>query len=232
MKNPRRIDLSDEMVVEHGLSKEPPPEALFWAMWNACANVAQEALETAFIQGIRGGTLDPVHYGGFNVSDAFYCFHGAEDYSTAARRADDRTLRALLLAKHHGYRKYNESFPSTWRIRDASSVVPLDVCREYSAFERHVVSQEDPIYSLVVMLPCEYLWAWLAAQLSPAQPQNLYAAWITGNDDPGSAYAMGNFLESYRAQHPVDQEKAIQIYCRAMTFEQENFTAALEAAST
>jgi thiaminase/transcriptional activator TenA len=234
VKNPRRIDLTDEMVVKHNLSKAPPPpDSLFWTMWNSCTQIAQEALETAFIQGIGGGTLDPVRYGGFNVSDAYYCFNGAADYSAAADRAADPVLRAFLRAKHDGYRKYNESFPSIWRVRDPSSIVPLDVCREYSGFEKSVAAQEDPIYSLIVMLPCEYLWAWLAAQLAPPHPQNLYAPWITGNADPGSPYAMGNFLETYRAQHPgaVTQEKAIHIYSRAMKFEQRNFSAAMDEVS-
>jgi thiaminase/transcriptional activator TenA len=230
MKNPRRIDLSDEMVAKHHLSKAPPPPgSLFWTMWNACEPIARAALETAFIQGINGGTLDPVRYGGFNVSDAFYCFNGAADYSAAAGRTADPTLRAFLLAKYDGYRTYNETFPSIWRVRDPSSIVPFDVCREYSGFEKSVVSGDDPIYALVVMLPCEYLWAWLAEQLEPARPGNLYAPWITGNKDPGSPFAMGNFLASYQARHPgaVDEEKAIQIYSRAMTFEQRNFAAAM-----
>ena len=44
-------------------------------------------LNTNFLQDIQYGTLDPVAYGGFNTSDAYYFLHGAEDYVSAASRA-------------------------------------------------------------------------------------------------------------------------------------------------
>lgn len=78
------------------------------------------------------------------------------------------------------------------------------------------------------MLPCEYLWAWLAAQLSPPSKQNLYASWITDNNDPKGAYAMGNFLTKYKSTYPnsIDNKKAIEIYKQAMSYEKQNFEAA------
>lgn len=230
MKNPRRITLTPEMVSKHNLSPDPPPpDSLFWAMWNASKDIAQEALQTPFIQGIRTGTLDPVRYGGFNVNDAWYCFNGARDYKTAADRADNPVIKAFLTAKHDSYDKYNATFPQTWRVRDGASVVPYDVCREYSDFETSVASGEDPVYSVIVMLPCEYLWAWLGAQLSPAEPSNLYASWITDNASATHGpYEIGNFLEEYQAANPgkIDRQKAIDIYKRATTYEMKNFAAA------
>lgn len=117
MKNPRRIVLTDEMLAEHNLSTDPPPpDSLFWSMWNSCTPIAQQAFQTPFIQGIGAGTLNPVKYGAFNVSDAYYCFNGAQDYLDAAQRATDPTLQAFLTAKYNSYQKYNATFPTTWRI--------------------------------------------------------------------------------------------------------------------
>ncbi|HXU44918.1 MAG TPA: TenA family transcriptional regulator, partial [Thermoanaerobaculia bacterium] len=98
-------------------------------------------------------------------------------------------------------------------------------------YETGVASREDPIYSLVVMLPCEYLWYWLATQLQPVKPQNLYAPWVTGNDDSRGPYAIGNFLDSFQKAHPdvLDPQKAIEIYTRATSYEHLNFAAALPA---
>lgn len=233
MKNPRRISLTPEMVARHDLSTDPPPpDSIFWTLWNACTSIAQAALQTPFIQGIKAGTLDPVKYGGFNVNDAWYCFNGAGDYRTAADRAADPALKAFLTAKHDSYEKYNATFPQIWRVRDGASIVPFDVCREYSEFESGVASREDPVYSLVVMLPCEYLWAWLGAQLAPPDPQNLYAPWITGNIGTHGPYAMGNLLDEYQEAHPgaLDPQKALDIYRRAMEYEQRNFAAAASQA--
>ncbi len=197
-------------------------------MWDANIVVAKGALATPFVSGIGAGTLDPVVYGGFNVSDAYYCFNGADDYNVAAAGASDPTLKAYLQSKYVSYQKYNQTFPSTWRVVDASGVVPYQATKNYSEFERSIASGYDAIYTLIVMLPCEYLWAWLGGQLAPPASGNLYAPWITGNNDPSGAYKMGNFLDTYMTAHPnaVDAEEATKIYSTAMNYELENFQAA------
>ncbi|MEO1258630.1 MAG: TenA family transcriptional regulator [Bacteroidota bacterium] len=227
MKNNRTIKLENEAIKKLQISTGPPPaDSLFWTMWSACTDIAEEALNTHFVQGIKNGTLDPTIYGGFNVSDAYYCFHGADDYLSAANRATDETLKAFLLKKYNSYKSYNDTFPDTWHVKDASSIVPTAVCKEYSTFESSVAQSEDPIYSLVTMLPCEYLWAWLGAQLAPPATGNLYAPWINGNNDPSGAYAMGNFLNDYQQRHDIDEVKANELYKKAMNFEFQNFATA------
>lgn len=229
MRNVRSICLTADLIQAHSLSvSPPPPESLFWQMWNQCQNIAASALQTPFIQGIGGGTLSPVQYGAFNVSDAYYCFNGAESYLAAESQATDPTLKAFLLKKYEGYQKYNQTFPDIWHVRDASGVVPIPVCEAYSQFEANVASHEDPIYCLITMIPCEYLWNWLASQLPQPNPQNLYGPWITDNLDPSGAYAMGNFLDSFMKANPgvVDPSHALQLYRTAMSYEQQNFAAA------
>ncbi|MBV9108948.1 MAG: TenA family transcriptional regulator [Gemmatimonadetes bacterium] len=229
MRSPRRIRVTPEMAAAHDLSTDPPPpDALFWTLWNACSQIAQQALETPYIQGIRAGTLDPTHYGAFNVSDAYYCFRGADDYKAVVERTADPRLRAFLKSKYDSYLNYNATFPKQWRVRDPASIVPFDICHDYCEFESAVAANDDPIYTLVAMLPCEYLWPWLASQLPQPAPTNLYASWVADNLGFGGAYAIGNFLESYRTRHPgsVDPAKATEIYTQAMNFEHQNFTAA------
>jgi hypothetical protein len=48
------------------------------------------------------------------------------------------------------------------------------------------------------------------------------------SESPDSAYAMGNFLDKYQADHrgEIDESNAIQIYKQAMTYEYRNFAAA------
>ena len=77
------------------------------------------------------------------------------------------------------------------------------------------------------MLPCEYLWAWLGAQLNPPITGNLYADWITGNNDPSGAYAMGNFIDLYQQAYSIDESLSMDLYSTAMNFEYENFKAAM-----
>ncbi|RSC93356.1 thiaminase II/PqqC family protein [Tenacibaculum singaporense] len=230
MRNNRATLLDQTFLTEHKLSTAPPPaDSLFWNMWNACQEIADKALNTQFIQEIKSGTLNPVDYGGFNINDAYYCFNGAQDYLTAMNRASNPTLKALLFKKYHSYQKYNETFPKTWHIKDAKGIVPNEVCKQYSQFESMVVSHQDPIYALIVMIPCEYLWAWLAEQLAPPSSKNLYASWITANNDPGGAYAMGDFLSDYQKEKPIDEKLATQLYTEAITYEYQNFNTALNS---
>lgn len=227
MRNNRRLVLSDNFIAENNLSTNPPPpSSLFWTMWNACLNIAYDALATDFIQGIKNANLDPVTYGGFNVNDAYYCFNGAQDYLAAESNATDPTLKAFLHEKYLSYQKYNETFPTIWHVKDAYGVVPSQACKDYSDFESNIASHEESIYTLIVMLPCEYLWAWLGGQLSPPSSGNLYAPWITGNDDPDGAYAMGNYIDLYQQTHTIDENLALKIYTQAMNYELQNFSTA------
>ena len=231
MRSPRRI--SKQLAATLPASEQPPPpDSLFWSMWEASQASAQGALSTAFIQGIGSGTLDPVTYGGFNVNDAYYCFNGADDYASAASRATDSSLAAFLAAKAQSYQQYNEAFSTRWRVRSGDCVAPYAACIFYSLLESLVAQHEPPIYTLIVMIPCEYLWAWLAAELPDPQPGNVYGPWITGNNDPSGAYKMGNFLDTFMSANPgvVSAGTATSIYRAAMQYELENFQAATTAA--
>ena len=228
MANPRRIALSSTPldIVEELSTAAPPQNALFWHLWQTCKKTAVAALETDYIQGIGAGSLDPTQYGAFNVLDAYYCFKGADAYAVAAKRATDPILKLFLTKKHESYQKYNTSFSQTWHIRDASSVIPNTVCKKYAQLEADVAAEEAPIYSLIVMLPCEYLWYWLSDQLYPPQNSNLYGFWINENHYVDGAYKMGNFIELYQQQRAIDFDKALHFYSRAMQYEQQNFAMA------
>jgi len=229
MKNNRRLTIDKSFVAKHQLSTDSPPEnSLFWKMWNASTSIAEAALQTPFVQGIKNANLAPVAYGGFNVSDAYYCFNGAADYAVAAAKATDPTLQAFLNKKHSSYEHYNVTFPTIWHVKDADGIVPSATCRAYSGFETTTIATEEAIYALILMLPCEYLWAWLGSQLAPPAEGNLYAPWITGNNDSSGAYAMGNFIDVYQQWQPIDKQKAVKLYQQAMSFEHLNFAEALK----
>lgn len=229
MRNPRALTVTQQLAVqERSAQKVPGKESLFWRLWRENEDLARAALETGFVQGIARGSLDPVTFGRYNVSDAYYCFHAADDYAVAAGRAKDMVLKRYLHAKHVSYRMYNEAFPKLWGIRDANGIVPSEVCLRYSEFERRVVKQERPVYVLVAMLPCEHLWPWIGNAIEVGAEGNLYKAWIEENRDFRGAYAIGNVLADFEERHPggIDLVKARSIYRDAMRFEWQNFATA------
>lgn len=229
MRNPRAFLETPQLVLQRFAARTPPPVAsLFWNLWSESSDIASKALQTPFIQGIASGTLDPVTYGRYHVSDAYYCFHAADDYLLAAARATDPVLKAYLAAKHASYTAYNNTFPATWHITDAAGIEPGQACRAYSRFERDVVSKEMPVYVLVAMLPCEHLWPWIALRIGPPKKGNLYRRWIEQNSDMGGAFAIGNVLDEFEERRPgvLCRDKAMRIYRRAMAYEWMNFETA------
>ncbi|MEI2387644.1 hypothetical protein [Breoghania sp. JC706] len=205
---------------------KPAPDSLFFKMWDAAKPIAEATYELPFLQGILKGTLDPNSYGAYNVADAYYCDNGAEDYGTAAGRADGfPVLREFLLYKKQRYEKYNDSFSQTWHLKGTDGIAPPKAVSIYVRYEEIVTSLLTPAYCLVAMLPCEYLWYWLAHEMGTPKSGNLYASWITGNDYPDGAYAMGNVLDTYQKEYPhlVETDQAVWLYQFATYCEYADF---------
>lgn len=231
MRNPRRVSLTETFKEKHQLLTAPPPSnSLFWKLWDSSKSIAEKALKTDFLEGLKQGKLDPIKFGAFNISDAYYCFKGTDSYATAEQRADNPVLKGFLGHKVEAYTEYNEKFHTTWFIKDAGSIMPPPVCKEYSEYESQISRQEDSIYTLVLMLPCEYLWAWVSESMLPVKSGNIYGDWIKGNNNPDDAYAMGNFLDLYLKANPnkINEGKALEIYKKAMEYEYLNFLSATE----
>ena len=207
-------------------SDAPPPDALFWEMWQECEPIARQVLETAYFKGILNNDLDPNAYGALMVQDAYYCFKAQDAYAAAATHPLDDACGDFLQGKYTSYEEYNAYYHETWHVREASGVIPGDEIKEYAAYEAFVAGNLDSPYLFSVMLPCEYLWNWIANELDKTAPKHaLYYFWIEVNGGiPDGAYQMANMLESYRRQ--IDEAKAKEIFRIALQHELKVFTAA------
>lgn len=205
------------------LSDPPPPDALFWQMWKNCQSIADEVLDTDYFKGIQKGNLNPNAYGSLMVQDAYYCFKGRDSYSAAATHALDEACRDFLMRKVESYDNYNVYYHETWHIRESYGVIPGPEIESYANYEAYVGGSLESPYMFCVMLPCEYLWNWVANKLDPDTPEDgLYRFWIDGNaGTPSGAYQMANMLEKCR--NNVDEEKAHEIFRRAMESELKVF---------
>lgn len=231
MRNLRGIKLTEALIKKHQLSTEPPAaDSLFWKLWASSKSIAEDVMKTDLVKGLEKGNLDPVKFGAFNVSDAYYCFKQSDCFELAEQRAKDPVLKAFLGQKTQGYEEYNEQFHKTWFLKNAECILPPPICIEYSDYEMKISSEEDPIYTLILMLPCEYLWPWISQEMLPLEAGNIYETWIKGNLIPEISYTVGNFLELYIKNNPdvIDEEKAIAIYKKAMEYEYRYFLSATE----
>lgn len=210
-----------------GLTVDPPAkDSLFWQMWDNCQDIARKVLQTDYFKGINRGNLDPNAYGSLMVQDAYYCFRGRDDYSAAAAHALDDTCKAFMLGKVDSYDNYNEYYHDTWHVRESYGVLPGPDIDAYANYEAYVAGNLESPYMFCVMLPCEYLWYWVACQLDSTTPKDsLYYFWIDGNKQSANgAFQMANKLEDYRSY--VDESRANEIFRTAMEYELKVFTSA------
>jgi thiaminase/transcriptional activator TenA len=183
------------------------------------------------------GTLDPLSYGCLTVQDAYYCYHAQNTLRSALERVDRDAhpgLSDLIKSKADSYDNYNRTFLEDWHIRNTDSVIPTSTMRRYVEHEQRVAREEDPIYALVVYLPCYHLWPWFARRLmmSPRYNPGVYRGWIEGiyqgeSESFGGAWVMGNFIEQWKdAGNHFDEDRAFDIYRTSMEFELTLFSEA------
>lgn len=210
------------------LNQKLTTQCLFSKMWAECIDIARDVLNTDYFKGILNNDLDPNAYGILMVQDAYYCYEAEDSYSAAATHPLDERFAKFFNEKIASYHSYNETYHKLWGIREASSVVPNDAIKGYADHEAYVAGNLDSPYLCAAMLPCEYLWTWIAQQLDKESDKDgLYYFWIDGNNgEPTGAYQMANMLELYRTQ--IDETKAIDIFRTSMEYEYKVFSTATQ----
>ena len=149
--SPRRIT--------HSLASAAPPEpspavaTLAGDLWVASLDLAQAALASGYIQGIKHGPLNPNYYGQYSVQDVSYCHHGLEDWKTCAARAKNPDVKAFAEARVKSWTAYAQETYGDWHITDPTAVKLCDAAQSYMDFESRVARTYDPIYAPVVMTP-------------------------------------------------------------------------------
>jgi hypothetical protein len=79
------------------------------------------------------------------------------------------------------------------------------------------------------MLPCYYLWCWLANQIDQyVTKDNPYRFWVDWNLSTDTSYAIGNYLHSWSVLYPDEPNKwneltAMEQYTKSMDFELLDF---------
>ena len=222
-RSPRRSTLPPSDLASAASPAASP--GLSERLWQRSQDLARAALESDYIQGIRQGTLDPNAYGQYSVQDVAYCHHGLDDWRAAAARATHPSVRSFAEARVKSWESYVEDTYAAWHITDPSAVRLGDAAQAYASFESEVATTYDPIYTVVVMTPCDRLWSWLAQQLrADATSSNLYRFWIEENLDDSGAVHLEQTIDANADL--LDEETAAKVFRRAMRGELDFFRAA------
>lgn len=211
----RKLNHLQTHIEQLDVPQGQPADSLAAAMWQASQSIANAALNTDYIQGIKNGDLDPNNYGIYTVQDSVYCYHAAQDYRVALARAIRPDVKAFIAARLAGYEAYNKEVFTQWHIEQPDAIGLSPAAQAYSQFESEVARDDQVLYLIVAMIPCERLWSRLAGQLKQyATPDNLYSFWITENLSDKGALRLEAFVDAHAAQ--LDADKATAIYQRCM----------------
>lgn len=188
--------LSSTFIAENNYNaNEPESDSFFYKAFRASEDIAQKALATPFIQGIKKGNLPPEQYGAYTVLDAYYCyqlviiFDKSIEISYGTSCFSDNDLTKLIVEIRNCYQEYNSTLLDVWHIENAN-----------------------------------YLWYWISDQIladdSYHAESNLYHNWVIESHVTRSAYTIGNFLET---EDYFTLDEGLQIYRTSMEYELANF---------
>mgnify|MGYP002259971391 CR=1 FL=1 len=180
-------------------------------------------MKTLFIRGMTSGLLNADDYGAYMVQDIAYLANGAKAYQTAAKRTEP-----VLFAQF--YRKmarewecdYLRPMQKAWHlgITGYTAIVPGFAANVYMDFLT-TVSEKNPKYLAIAMLPCTMLWRWMADQLvSSVSVYSAYYSWFQENksDRPGSQSKLEQFVDR-NFDLEAEFETAKRYFCTAMVHE-------------
>ena len=233
MRFPRLTDFAHEALAALTFNTEKPAaDSISAKLWAACEDVAQDSLNSDFMQGLGKGTLSPDKYGQYIVQDCAYCANAADDYKTfegRAAAAGEPKLAAFAKARYESYEKFNASYLPAWHVGDPNSLILNEAGKQYIAHEKAASTKLHPIYGVIAQVPCEQLWPWLAEQLKPGSPDhNVYNFWISENGSFHGAHRLDNFIDEWFAGHPdeYDWDTALWVMRGSMIGELNMFRAA------
>ena len=189
------------------------------------------AKESTFIQGMVKGSLDPNVYGGYMVQDAAYCFNAVDSFERAAEKMQEvgkPEFSLLYRTQSESFKRYNHSnFLEKWRLRNSDSVVMGPAVATYVGYER-ALSQNDPKYLCIAMLPCTMLWPWIADQLiASVEKNNPYYVWF--DENKRGDQSLERFVDHFFVQvEPEEQQKCLSIFQEGLVNELNFFRSACD----
>lgn len=215
-----------EMLLEAAEPIKVNGERLSHKMWEESLKIAEKAMQTCHIQGIKYGSLDPNKYGSYTVQDAIYCYQSTDLYRRLAEKAKDPQIKKFAEARAKSYEGYTKELFNQWCISDPSGIKLSPELQKYINYKSEILDKYEPLYFIVANIPCLHLWYWLANQLKARMegPANLYSFWIRDNLGDKSVRILEDFVDGKADELNVND--AISIYKECMKGEFEFFALA------
>lgn len=223
LKTPKKVSFNLNILAQEtsqDVSKRSLINSFSKGLFSESLNVQiiQSATGTKFMQGMVRGTLHPKEYGGYMVQDIAYLFHAVKALQLAAKQIERQNpiFGHFYMTQAEKYNKYYQVLLKTWRLDDAESVALGTAAKTYVLYQS-VLSQEDPRYLSIAMLPCTMLWRHMARELiGKVEKTSLYIDWFNENfnEDPDYQGSLERFVDKHFTPHEL--KKANSIFCEGM----------------
>lgn len=169
------------------------------------------------MQGMVRGTLNPNEYGGYMVQDTAYLSHAVKALQLAAKQMEltNPIFAHFYMLQAEKYNTYYQAMLKTWRLDDVGNVALGPAAKTYVLYQS-VLSQEDPRYLSIAMLPCTMLWPQMARELfGSLEKTSPYGVWFKENmRAPEYQGSLEKFVDKQFQQE--EPQKASRIFCEGM----------------
>ncbi len=195
-------------------------------LWNENFNIAQESLDTKFVQGIKSGNLPKKNFQAYLAQDYFFLESFAKAYGLAISKSENKHTIKILSQLLMGVSEelvLHESYSKQWGI-DLSIITINNSTREYTDFLAKVSKEMTSIEIISSMTPCMRLYAWIGKNLFESAYNNPYKEWILTYSDQSFddlALALENLMNNYKKQY--NYGKLNSLYQKAMQLEANFF---------
>ena len=163
------------------------------------------------------GTLNPKEYGAYMVQDTAYLFHAVKALQLAAEKIElqNPIFAHFYMLQAEKYNQYYEAMLKTWRLQDIGNVALGPAAKTYILYQS-VLSQKEPRYLPIAMLPCTMLWPQMARELGGSLAKTSpYGDWFKENmRAPEYRSSLEKFVDTHF--QPIEEKKASRIFCEGM----------------
>lgn len=197
-------------------------------LWEANADLAEDALRHRFVRGLADGSLPLESFRGYVAQDAFFLESFARAYALALARSDDqRGVRdfAGLISSVAEELELHEGYARRWGV-SLRGVKPVGATLTYTDFLLSTAALKGVDETCAAMTPCMRLYSFLGRSLAEEgyEEDSPYAEWIRTYSDPGFE-ALTAKLEALLDRYADDAPNVRSVYRRAMALELAFFEA-------
>ena len=197
-------------------------------LWEDNFDVAQQSLNTKFVQGLKTGSLPKNIFQEYLAQDYFFLETFAKAYGLAISKSKNkysiRKLSELLMGVSEEL-ILHENYAKEWDI-DLSKNYIKKTTKNYTDFLYDTSKRLSSVEIMFAMTPCMRLYSWIGKSLYKEDFDNKYKEWIITYSDESFenlANSLENLIEINKESYDINQAK--YLYKRAMELELDFFNA-------